>query len=254
METNDLDFNEEIDRYRFVRKYARKVFLGSATEKEERNGYSVLHKHRETANKIWNNEQSNDIGLERVFRLFIMYAQYLFPSLYIRHFFAKKDPLLRHIALEFYVLLKVIYPFMILYYGNLGTHFWLVVLSMYLTFETVLYIASLIFVQEKDHKTYSHRRAFMLICINYLEIVLTFAVIHRFFNTLKGLTTATFDYIYFSFITASTIGFGDFHPMNKIGKGLIILQSIIFMIFLVLVLNFFGSKITHTHKKEKHEK
>lgn len=34
------------------------------------------------------------------------------------------------------------------------------------------------------------------------------------------------DYIYFSFITASTIGYGDFYPTAAFGKALVVFQSI----------------------------
>lgn len=237
-----------------IRKYIKKIFLGTSWGEETLTSYSVLAKQREDALKIWNNEHSNDIGIERVFRLFIMFAQYLFPSLYIRHWFARSNALMRHIAIELYVIAKIIYPFCVLYFARKGGDLWMVILSSYLTFETLLYVSSLIFVEEKGHKTYSHRRAFILICLNYVEIALTFSVLHRYFQTLKGLTTGTFDYIYFSFVTSATVGFGDFHPTSHLGKGLAIIQSLVFIIFVVLFLNFFGSKIHIPHNKKKKNK
>ena len=53
------------------------------------------------------------------------------------------------------------------------------------------------------------------------------------------------DAAYFSFITAVTIGYGDITPVADvyIAKKLIIMQSIIFLVFGVIFLNFFASKL-----------
>jgi Ion channel len=63
-----------------------------------------------------------------------------------------------------------------------------------------------------------------------------------------------FDPIYFSFITSATIGYGDYYPATPMGKLLVSLQSVLFLIFVALFLNFFSSKVEskgyfdHTNK------
>jgi hypothetical protein len=52
-----------------------------------------------------------------------------------------------------------------------------------------------------------------------------------------------FDAIYFSIITSSSIGYGDFHPVTTFGKILVSLQALLFLFFVVLFLNFFSTKI-----------
>ena len=51
------------------------------------------------------------------------------------------------------------------------------------------------------------------------------------------------DALYFSFITAFTIGYGDITPSNKYGKYMVIAQAVIFLIFGVVFLNFYSSKL-----------
>lgn len=58
----------------------------------------------------------------------------------------------------------------------------------------------------------------------YLSINVVFSIVYYQIKTLE--TSATFlDYVYFSFVTALTIGYGDFHPLTSFGKVLVIIQS-----------------------------
>lgn len=44
------------------------------------------------------------------------------------------------------------------------------------------------------------------------------------------------DYIYFSFITASTIGYGDFYPTAAFGKALVVFQSIFCSVYVAVMI------------------
>jgi hypothetical protein len=52
-----------------------------------------------------------------------------------------------------------------------------------------------------------------------------------------------FDAVYFSIITSSSIGYGDFYPVTTQGKFLVSTQALLFLFFVVLFLNFFSTKI-----------
>ncbi|MBU2046060.1 MAG: potassium channel family protein, partial [Bacteroidetes bacterium] len=54
------------------------------------------------------------------------------------------------------------------------------------------------------------------------------------------------DAIYFSFITSSTVGYGDIHPISDVGKILSIVQIFSSISFLVLFFNFFSGKSSAT--------
>jgi hypothetical protein len=49
--------------------------------------------------------------------------------------------------------------------------------------------------------------------------------------------------VYFSFVTCATIGFGDVYPVTPFGKVMVCFQSLLLLVFVVLFLNFFTSKV-----------
>ena len=51
------------------------------------------------------------------------------------------------------------------------------------------------------------------------------------------------DYIYFSFITASTIGYGDFYPTAAFGKALVVFQSIFCSVYVAVMMSIITSKL-----------
>lgn len=57
-------------------------------------------------------------------------------------------------------------------------------------------------------------------------------------------------YIYFSIITSTTIGYGDMHPVTVLGKMAVCTRAIMDVAFIVLFLNFFGSKVDVIHKSD----
>ena len=78
---------------------------------------------------------------------------------------------------------------------------------------------------------------------NYLEIVFAYAVIYASGNYLNQAFTHWFDAVYFSIITSSSIGYGDFYPVTTFGRFLVSSQALLFLFFVVLFLNFFSTKI-----------
>jgi hypothetical protein len=83
----------------------------------------------------------------------------------------------------------------------------------------------------------------LLLFLNYLEMVFSFAVLYSFSTYFNKPFTHWYDPIYFSTITASTIGYGDYHPIVPMGKFLVSVQSMLVLMYVVLFLNFFSTKI-----------
>jgi hypothetical protein len=72
---------------------------------------------------------------------------------------------------------------------------------------------------------------------------LAFAVLYTCGNFLNKPINHWFDAVYFSTMTLSTIGYGDFYPITNIGKLLATIQALLFLCFVILFLNFFTTKI-----------
>jgi len=202
--------------------------------------------------KIWNNERHHDIGFEKILRLFLVCVQFIFPGIHVRALFRKSGLIKRNVAIEFFVLFKTCLPVFFLFSG-LYKYKITVAISCYLLIETICYVASLIFVADMFVKPRSYRRNILMLFLNYMEISFCFAVMYAGFHLLGNQPQSVIDYIYFSIVTSTTIGYGDLHPVNDAGKILVCIQAVIVVAFIVLFLNFFGSKVETLGSEEENE-
>ncbi len=232
-----------------MKKFLEKLFFG----KPEYNKPIKLHAYaaqRRHFARIWNNERHHDIGFEKILRLFLVGIQFIFPGIHIRNYFDRFGLIRRNVATEFYVLLKTLLP---LYFIMSGLYHYkaTVIIAMYLLAETVCYVASLIFVADMFLKPRSYRRNILMLFLNYMEISFCFAVIYAGLHLLGSQAKSDFDYIYFSVVTSTTIGYGDINPINNLGKLFVCVQATMVVAFIVLFLNFFGSKVEALHDEDE---
>lgn len=216
--------------------------LVMAPQRETTRPPGAIQKRINNIKAIWNNEQDDDHGIEKVVRLFLAASLFFFPGIYVKEIFTRTWYAYEDLAIDGYVMLKIIFPFAILVNGP-GTPTWLAVISAYLILETICYVPSLIFASDLINRPRSYRRSMLLVFFNYLEIILGFAVIYSTGKMLNGPLTHWFDPLYFSFMTASTIGYGDLHPITPLGKMIVSLQSVLFIMFLYIFLNFFSTRV-----------
>lgn len=226
-----------------------KLFYGKP-EYNKRLKASVYKIYRRHLRAIWNNEGHHDTGLEKIVRLFLVSVQFIFPGIHIRQFSVRWGVITRNLFIEFYVLFKTVLPVIFLASG-LYVHKWTVAISAYLLFESVCYVAALIFVSDMFVRPRSYRRNILMLFLNYLELSFSYAVIYGGLHLLGNKPTSAVDYIYFSIITATTIGYGDFMPVGHLGKMVVCMQAITVVAFVVLFLNFFGSKVEVIHKEDE---
>ena len=224
-----------------MKKRIKKLLLGKSSEGLQPR-YNPIQKRIRNIQSIWNNEHQNDNGIEKIVRLILASSQFFFPGVYIKYFAAKKGVEYQDLASDFYVLLKVIFPLLILI-NQWQYHNWVIGILIYLFLETLFYIPTLIFASDKFGKPRSYKRSMLLLFFNYIEIAFEFAAFYSVGNYLNKEFTHWFDPIYFSIVTSSSIGYGDYYPINPIGKFLVTAQSLLFLFFIVLFLNFFSTKI-----------
>ena len=191
---------------------------------------------------IWNNDHQDDNGIEKIVRLFLSGSQLLFPGIYIKYLACKKGYEYQDLALDFYVVGKVIFPLLTLIYDWQSSSI-IVWILVYLLLETVLYIPTLIFASDSFSRPRSYKRSMLLLFFNYLEIVVSFGVLYTLGENMNKSFSHWFDPIYFSMVSSSSIGFGDYYPVTTFGKVLVSLQAMFFLSFVVLFLNFFSTKV-----------
>ncbi|OCB78587.1 potassium channel family protein [Flavobacterium crassostreae] len=224
-----------------MKKTIRKLLLGNvaAIDKQPLN---PIEKRIQNIQAIWNNDHQDDNGIEKIVRLFLSSSQLFFPGIYIKYLASKKGPEYVDLTVDLYVLLKVMLPLLVLVNQWQSTIF-ILYFMVYVMLETVLYIPTLIFASDLFSRPRSYKRSMLLLFFNYLEMVLAFAVLYSCNNYLNKPFTHWFDPIYFSTVTASTIGFGEYYPVAFLGKFLVSMQALLVLMYVVLFLNFFSTKI-----------
>ncbi len=221
-----------------MRRTLRKLIVGKG-QGEGLTRRSTIRHRWENLVAIWNNTYEEDAGLEKLIRLGLACSQFFFPGMYIKHLFWRKGPLYQDLATELFVLAKTAFPLVVLHQGW-QAHAWVVALAGWLMLETILYIPTLIFASDVFATPRSYRRATILLFLNYLEVVFTFAVIYSSGPHLNRPLTHWTEAVYFSIVSSSTIGFGDFYPVTTVGRVLVMLQSLFYLSYIVLFINFFG--------------
>ena len=224
-----------------MKSILKKLLLGNVS-KFEKPDCNPLQKRIKNIMAIWNNDHQDDNGIEKIVRLFLSSSQLLFPGVYIKYLINLKGYVYRDLALDFYVLLKVSFPLFILIYQWQHNNF-IIGIMLYVLLETVLYIPTLIFASDMFSKPRSYKRSMLLLFLNYMEIILAFGVLYSCDNYFNKPFGNWFDAVYFSIVTSSSIGYGDYYPITTIGKVLVSVQALLFLFFVVLFLNFFSTKI-----------
>lgn len=219
-----------------IKKHIRQIFKGSNQFQVELSIGYPLHVKRVYA--IWHNRKYNDFGLERLFRLFLSGLMFLYPGILIETLFNSKSYINRKLAIELYIVFKTLLPLFVLYNGWYVNPF-IYYLNIYLLSETYVYLFSKVFLSEHHAKT-SNKRTLLLLLINFVESALCFAVIYSSGNYLNLPLKDVVDAIYFSILTSSTVGYGDLHPITRMGKIITALQVLCSISFIVLFFNFFS--------------
>ncbi len=221
-----------------MKAFLTKLFLGENVCKETIKE-SAITRRVKNLKIIWNGD---DYGLERLFRLFLALSQFIFIGTYVRQIFGRKSSIHRDISIDVLVVFKIIFSVAILKLGLASNLIFMGVL-LWFFFETLLYIPTLIFASDYLTRPRSYKRSMLLFFLNYLQISIDFGCMYSATPILNKPFDHWYDAIYFSFITGSTTGYGDYYPVTTLGKYLVTSETVIFMIFIVLFFNVFSNKM-----------
>lgn len=224
-----------------MKSVIKKLLVGKVS-KDFALKYNPIQKRILNIRAIWNNDHQDDNGIEKIVRLLLSFSQLLFPGVYIKYFANKIKFEYQDLAMDVYVLAKVTFPILILK-NHWQQNQLLIWILTYVLFETVLYIPTLIFASDLFSKPRSYKRSMLLLFFNYLEIVLSFGVLYTLGDNMNKPFVHWFDSVYFSVVSANSIGFGDYYPITTYGKVLVSIQAMFFLSFVVLFLNFFSTKV-----------
>jgi len=238
-------------------KFAKTLVMGKVKDRKQLK--PALNKHWYNTQRIWRNIHYKDFGIERLIRLFLAFSLFLFPGLYVKHLSGKFGLIPRKLSVELYVIFKFLLP-LLFFKFHLTSNIIIVYITIYFTIETVLYLASMIYLSDIMGNPITYRRSLTMLFINYVEIGLGYAVVYYYFNfTISGFFNiklqSAIQAIYFSFTTAATIGLGEIHPETNLGRLMVLAQVALFFIFVGLFLNFYSSKVHEvSYFNEGHDK
>ncbi len=224
-----------------IQSFLTKLLIGKVSQNYVPK-YDPIDRRILNIRSIWNNDHQDDNGIEKIFRLFLSISQLCFPGIYVKTLAAKINYAYKDLAMDIYILMKTLFPLIILI-NEWQDHKFVIWLLVYLILETILYIPTLIFASDLFARPRSYKRSMLLLFFNYLEVVISFGV----FYTLGQNTNIPFahwsDALYFSLMTSNTIGYGDYYPITTYGKFLASVQAMFFLSFVILFLNFFSTKV-----------
>lgn len=222
--------------------FLKKLFIGNTKFVENSEG-AILRRIK-NLRIIWNNEYHEDSGIERLFRLFLASSQFIFIGTYLRELFGKTT-VSRDLSIDFLVIFKICYAILVIKYGLYDSNIYFYILLWFLI-ETILYIPTLIFASDYLSRPRSYRRSMILFFLNFIEINISYSSIYSKFGVMNKQYEHWFDSVYFSFVVSSSTGFGDIYPVDFHGKLILVSHTIISIMFIVLFLNSFSSKMEIT--------
>jgi hypothetical protein len=219
-------------------------------------GHNVLSHQFDNFKEVWNNSgqrKSTAIGIERIFKLFLILVQFATPSIYFRAYFGSRGKLQKHVGVELYVLFKLISAVLILYF-KLFEHWYFLLWVIVMIAESIFYTANLIINEDVLAKPHSYKRNIILVIVDYIQLNFDFASIYLTFHALKKVAQTSqgsvdtivntpLEAAYFSFVTSFTVGYGDITTVGDTGKYIAIVQILVFLLLGILVINFYSSQV-----------
>ncbi|MFN8776652.1 MAG: potassium channel family protein [Flavobacteriales bacterium] len=200
-----------------------------------------------TVLRIWRNYRHDDIGLERLIRLFLAGSQFLSPGLYVKALFGRWGAQIRKLATEGYVLLKLCFP-LVIFRLDLQGEWWAAAITAYMLVETTLYLGTLVFLQDVSYDFLTPKRSLALLLVNFFEIVFEFGLLYAYLSSsdpdmFNRPMAQAHDAIYFSFVTGATLGYGDIIPIAPAARELVMVQITLTFVFVGLFVNYFASML-----------
>ncbi len=150
----------------------------------------------------------------------------------------------RNFIIELYILIQVISLFIFLFNNENFQKWFIYLVCGYWCLEIFAYPLWAIF-GNKENTNSSLKRKIILTFVDYISLILIFA---NFYLTCgevlknKSMLEGSLQSIYFSSVTGLTIGYGDFTPSGKIAQALVVIQSIIFLGYILIFFGYYFSK------------
>jgi hypothetical protein len=203
-----------------------------------RQGYGRL------AELIREERQNPFFGLHKILRLTILYSRYPSPTLWVDQWFQSTSRRVVGLSRErFYQLPRDGFLLLVLLtplHHSCLTEFLVVLLVLDILTINNLAGGTLIW----GAYSIDPQRSFIWAVVNYFEVTVAFATLYLYLDCLNVSPLCVTQALYFSLVTATTVGFGDLHPVGSPGQALVICQLVVFVIFVSMFLTTLQSRVS----------
>jgi len=227
---------------------------------------SFYKKQKQNLDDIWNNRGYKDFGIERLLRLTLQLLAFITPAGIIRWVTGRRNLLFRKIGIEAYAIGKVIFAWQAIIHGWTSNG-WVTVVIIIFTADTLHFLISRIVLNDVWRQPISFQRSLIMTLVNYVEVCLCFAAVYFYCDhaypavfeinkdiALENGHLPAAAYIYFSFVTAATIGYGDISPLDPFIQKIVNAQIIVSLFMVVVIIANVASKLhedTFYNEKQK---
>jgi fatty acid desaturase len=215
----------------------------------------VYVKQRADLRAIWKQTNYRDFGIERLVRLTLVLLGFVMPGTLYR---AAVDHigggsfLFRRTAVEWFATLKLLW-YVVLFENGLHGGAWIIA-SAVLTFDTVHFLLCRIFLADLSRGHTSFKRSLVLVIVNFSEVTIFFGGLYIYLDRyLRAAGQTAFNHaltgveaVYFAFVTATTVGYGDVHPVHHLLMKVVVAQIGISLFFVVI---FFSTVVGNLDKE-----
>lgn len=234
-----------------MKKHISKLILGNRKDNRPKTS-SFYSKQFNNLKSIWNNDSYNDFGLERIIRLLLTLLGFIAPGSLIKFITGNNHLVARKVGVEIFAILKIIL-IITAFKLNLTTNISYLIIVIVLTADTMLYLLSRLFLSDLFNQSISYKRSLIMTFLNYIEVALCFALVYSYIDDINPDPTnkpiflvnnklpylenghlSDTETIYFSFITAATIGYGDVTPCDPYIMRIVLVQIVISLFFIVV--------------------
>lgn len=219
-------------------KTIKKLFLGQNVCKDDLSESPLIRRWK-NLKMVWD---SDDSGIERMIRLLLAVSQFFFIGTYVRQIFGRRSSIYRDLAIDILVIGKILFAIIVLKFA-LYTNPVILILLVWFIAETVLYIPTLIFASDYLSRPRSYKRGMILFFMNLIELNISFASFYSIKECMNKHFQSWTESLYFSFVTSSSTGYGDFYPVTQYGHAVFTAHSMLSVMFVILFLNMFQNKM-----------
>jgi hypothetical protein len=148
----------------------------------------------------------------------------------------------KHTFMDAYVLAWGILVTLLLAVGSSVPKALVVCVAVYRLIDIVNYRIFFILVKSQQRPWTADvlRRSLIIVLINFYECVTCFAILYLRSGSIQSSTSAVLDSpftaFYYSLVTMTTLGYGDYVPTSTIGRALVVGQLTTVIVFLIFLL------------------